>query len=93
LEFGKLPERSEAFTSSRRSASKQLKKDVGSVSRAQVDVLNCCTNSSKSDIVTTFSSCGLIYLTPVELKDVLTTFSDVIDFLKEGRCKLTALAV
>jgi len=37
-EFRKLPERSEAFTTSRRSASKQfntlLKKDVGSASRA-----------------------------------------------------------
>jgi len=43
-DFGKVPERSEAFTTSRRSASKQLntllKKDVGSVSRAQVDVLS-----------------------------------------------------
>ncbi len=36
-EFGKVPERSEAFTTSKISASKQLstllKKDVGSVSR------------------------------------------------------------
>ncbi len=36
-EFGKVPDRSEVFTTSKRSASKQLstllKKDVGSVSR------------------------------------------------------------
>ncbi len=50
-EFGKVPERSEALTTSKRSASKQLstllKKDVGSVSREQVDGLRCCTISSK----------------------------------------------
>ncbi len=64
-EFGKVPERSEAFTS-KNSASKPLstllKKDVGSVSREQVDDLRCGTISSKmllsisskTDIVTSF---------------------------------------
>ncbi len=49
-EFEKVPERSEAFTTSKRSASKQLskllKKDVGSESRQQDDDLRCCTISS-----------------------------------------------
>ncbi len=49
--FGKVPERSEAFASSKRSASKQLstllEKCVGSVSREQVDDLRCSTISSK----------------------------------------------
>jgi len=57
-EFGKLPEQSEAFTTSRRSASKLfntlLKKDVGSASRTQVDILRCCTVSYK--IVPSISS-------------------------------------
>ncbi len=50
-EFGKVPERSEAFTTSKRSASKHistlLKKDVGSVSKELVDGLRCSTISSK----------------------------------------------
>ncbi len=50
-EFGKVPERSEAFTTSKRSASKQLstllkKKDVGSVSREQDYDVRCNTVSS-----------------------------------------------
>jgi len=90
--LGKLLERSEAFTTSRRSASKLLntllKKDVGSASRAQVDVLRCSTVSSKimpsvsskTDIVTIFSGCGLICLTPEKLNDVLITFLILLIF-------------
>jgi len=70
---------------------------VGSVSRAQIDVLRCWTVSSKilplisskSDIVT-FWGCGLIPLsTTQEYADHL---SAIIDFLREGS-KLTAFAV
>ncbi len=51
-EFGKVPERSEVFTTSKRSASKPLstllKEDVGSVSREKVDDLRSWTISFKN---------------------------------------------
>ncbi len=78
-EFGKVPERSEAFTTSKRSASKQLstllKKEVESVPGEQVDDLRCSvisyknllSISSKTDmhVVTSFLNCSRICVTSV----------------------------
>ncbi len=69
FQFGKVPERSEVFTTSKTFASKQLstllKKYVGSFSREQVDDLRCSTIFSKfcyqflqkTDMVTSFLNC------------------------------------
>jgi len=94
----------QAFTTSRRSASKLcntfLKKDWVSASRPQVDVLRCCTVStkilpsisSKTDIVIiTFSGCGLICLTPEQLKDVLITFLILLIFSEKKEANLLHL--
>jgi len=87
--FGKVPERNQEFTTSRRSASKQfntiLKKEVGSVLRAQVDVLRCCNVASKilpliSSKRQTFSGRGLICLATVPHKDMLITYLMLLIF-------------
>ncbi len=104
-EFGKVPERSEAFTTSKRSASKQLstllKKDVGSVSKELVDGLRCSTISSKIFAINFFKNRhGYFFL---KLRSNLcklfitrrcaNLLSDIIDLLRKEGSKRVAFAV
>ncbi len=91
--FGQVPERSEVFTTSKTSASKQFtllkKKDVGSVSREQVDNLRCSTIFSKTFAINFFKNRHghFFFKLRLNLCDLCVTrryanfLSDIIDLL------------